>query len=118
MTENFETSNVRKKTKNEKKSKQVTVRLGPTLLARIQKEADSKHISVAGFIQSLLIDYFDHKDLGDKCKQRRTDKQKKNTRDEMNLGHINTDRLIQKILLSSLNVDNLDELIKDNNNCI
>lgn len=116
MDEKYEASNDSNIIKNEKRSKQVTVRLAPTLLAKIQEEADNKHISVAGFIQSLMIDYFDHKELGDECKQRKADKQKKKNRNETEFGRRSTDRLIQKILLSGLNVDNIEDLNLDSNN--
>ena len=116
MDKKYEASNDSNIIKNEKRSKQITVRLAPTLLAKIQEEADNKHISVAGFIQSLMIDYFDHKELGDECKQRKADKQKKKNRNGTELGRRSTDRLIQKILLSSLNVDNIEDLNLDSNN--
>ncbi len=74
MLKRMEKSNGTLIIRNEKRIKQVSVRLGPTLLARIKKEADTKHMSVAGFIQFSLTDYFEHKDLRDKCNKRRGDK--------------------------------------------
>ncbi|WP_022754242.1 hypothetical protein [Butyrivibrio fibrisolvens] len=76
MVKNYETPNCGI-IRGEKRIKQVSVRMGPTLLARIKKESSRKNMSVAGFIQSLLTDYFEHEDLEDNCKQRKTDKPKK-----------------------------------------